>query len=131
MIVADASALIATLFEEPEGDIMLERFLQADLVVMAAPSLFETKMVAMGRTSAAILPKLERLLDAASIEVRPWEEAHVALAFEAFRRFGKGSGHRAQLNFGDCMAYALAKALDVPLLFKGNDFALTDIQSAL
>lgn len=71
------------------------------------------------------------LIDTLRIEISAWTRQHADIAAEAFLRFGRGRGHAAKLNFGDCMAYALAKSLDAPLLFKGDDFALTDIRSAL
>ena len=73
---------------------------------------------------------LDELANALGLTVASFDASHVEEARDAFRRFGKGR-HRAGLNFGDCCAYALAKTLDVPLLFKGNDFALTDIKPAL
>ena len=71
-----------------------------------------------------------RIVASFGLSVSAFDADHVEAARHAFRRYGKGS-HRAALNFGDCCAYALAKTLDLPLLFKGNDFALTDIKRAL
>jgi ribonuclease VapC len=73
---------------------------------------------------------LHALIERAGIQIEPVTEAHSGIAHEAFVKYGKGNGHPAQLNFGDLFSYALAKARDVPLLFKGNDFAATDILQA-
>lgn len=87
-------------------------------------------MIAEGRNGERGCRDLDELIEALGIRVVEFGERHIEAAREAFRRFGKGR-HRAALNFGDCCAYGLAKTLDVPLLFKGNDFALTDIRSAV
>ena len=87
-------------------------------------------MVATGRFGGEGRPLVEDLLQNAKIEVVDWTDAMVSLAIDAFLKFGKGQ-HKAKLNFGDCMAYALAKSLNAPLLYKGADFAQTDIRSAL
>ena len=71
------------------------------------------------------------LLESWRPEVRGFDLEQASLAFAAYRRFGKGSGHKARLNLGDCAAYALARSLDLPLLFKGDDFTHTDVRSAL
>jgi len=109
---------------------MMEALESDPVRVIAAPTLFESKMVAQGRSGARAIGDLDEILDIFQIDCRPWEAVHATIAYDAFCRFGKGR-NPANLNFGDCMAYALAKALDAPLLFKGNDFGLTDIQSAL
>jgi ribonuclease VapC len=74
---------------------------------------------------------LDELVRTAEIHLAAVDEAQARVAREAYRDFGKGSGHKAQLNFGDCFAYALAKTLNEPLLFKGTDFSQTDVRSAL
>ena len=66
-----------------------------------------------------------------NVVVEPFDDDQAGIAFAAYRSYGKGSGHKAQLNLGDCAAYALATSLDLPLLFKGNDFTHTDVRSAL
>ena len=87
-------------------------------------------MVMGGRFGWDGIVELQSLIAANSIEVISWTEELADVAADAFLRFGKGR-HSAKLNFGDCMAYALAKSLDAPLLYKGADFARTDIRSAL
>ncbi len=84
------------------------------------------------RTRDAANPdRLDRFIAAAGITIEPVTEAHARLAREAFRAYGRGSGHPARLNFGDCFTYALAKATGEPLLYKGNDFRQTDIHPAV
>lgn len=129
MIVIDTSALIAILNSEPEAGAFAEALIVASRCLIAAPTKFELLMVAIGRRSDAGQQAASRLLAEYRVETIDWTEAHADLAIEAFRKYGKGR-HKAALNFGDCMAYALAKSLDAPLLYKGNDFALTDIRAA-
>lgn len=100
-------------------------------VLIGAPTLFEVRLVMGGRQQQEGIDDADSLLAQSGIETVAWTAELADLATDAFLRFGKGQGHPAQLNFGDCMAYAVAKSLDVPLLFKGDDFAKTDIRSAL
>lgn len=93
-------------------------------------SRLETSLVILGRKGEAGFDALGRFIDASGIETVPVTADQVVIGCDAFRRFGKGR-HPAGLNFGDVFAYALAKTTGQPLLFKGNDFALTDIQVAL
>lgn len=88
-------------------------------------------MVVDGRRNARVSALLEQLLEQVGLIVEPVTEAQVRVARTAFARYGKGSGHPARLNYGDCFAYALARQLNEPLLFVGNDFAQTDIEQAL
>lgn len=131
MIAVDASALIAILYGEADGEALFDRLTREDAACITGPTLLETRMVDHGRSKTTPGAELDRLLKAGNISCVDFTSKHAHLAHVAFLTYGKGSGHRAQLNFGDCMAYALAKALDAPLLFKGNDFSLTDIRSAL
>lgn len=87
-------------------------------------------MVASGQAHAPGRIAAEALLDDLGIETLAWSDDYAGIAADAFLNFGKGQ-HKASLNFGDCMAYAIAKSLDLPLLFKGNDFSQTDIKTAL
>lgn len=96
---------------------------------MSAVALLEATMVVEGRAGAAAGRQLDVFLQEAEIELSPVTPEHVEAARRAWRRFGKGN-HRAALNFGDCLAYALAKTTGEPLLFKGNDFAHTDVEAA-
>ncbi len=129
-MVVDSSALLAICLEEPEHAEFTAIILSTDDARMGAPNFVETLMVIEARRGEAGGRELDRIAGNLGLTIVAFDAGHVAAAREGFRRFGKGR-HRAALNFGDCCAYALAKMLDVPLLFKGNDFALTDIKPAL
>lgn len=124
-MIIDTSALMAVLRNEPEAR-RFEELLANEENRISAATLLEAQLVAAQRRLSA---ELAELLDLAAAEVVPFDEVQVALALEGFHRFGKGR-HPAALNFGDCFAYALAKALNEPLLFKGDDFSKTDIEPA-
>lgn len=130
MIVVDTSAIMAILNGEPEAAAITDLLSLADDLIMAAPTKFELLMVAVGRKEEPGRDMAEALLAQFNMVVAPWTDEHARLAADAFLRFGKGR-HKAALNFGDCMSYALAKSVDAPLLFKGNDFAETDVKAAL
>jgi len=87
--------------------------------------------VILARLGPQALEKLDRLLDDLAIEVVSFTHGQAALAITAYRQYGKGGGHAAALNYGDCFSYALAKLRDEPLLFKGNDFSRTDLRVAV
>ncbi|MBX9649128.1 MAG: type II toxin-antitoxin system VapC family toxin [Xanthobacteraceae bacterium] len=93
-------------------------------------AVFETKVVLLARLGAEAVGLFDELLQQAGIVVVPFDDEMAKAAFDAFRRFGKGQGHPAQLNIVDCAVYALAKAHSQPLLFKGDDFAKTDVIAA-
>lgn len=130
MIVVDSSALIAIYFNEPEKASFALAVVSVDAPCIGAPNFLEASMVAETRHGEAGCRELDRIAANLGLEIVPFDASHIQGARDAFRRFGKGR-HRANLNFGDCCAYALAKLRDVPLLFKGNDFALTDLKRAL
>lgn len=130
MIVVDSSALIAILLNEPERAEFTDTILTTDNPQIGAPNFFEASMVAETRRGSTGCRDLDRLSASLGLNVVAFDATHIEGARDAYRRYGKGR-HRAALNFGDCCAYALAKALDLPLLFKGNDFALTDLKRAL
>ena len=125
-MVLDTSALLAILMNEPEagGFAVAIEFDPRRLV--SAGSLLETAIVAESRWGDDGGRELDLLTAKAGIEVAPVDAEQVEIAREAFRRFGKGR-HPAGLNFGDCFAYALSRASGEPLLFKGGDFAQTDV----
>ncbi len=125
-MIVDTSALIAVLRREPEADRFLDRLLATSEVRISAGTLLEIRIVAERDGGSA---ELEELLATLGIEVVPVDARQVDLAFDGFRRFGKGR-HPAALNFGDLFAYALARAMDEPLLFKGDDFNRTDVKAA-
>ncbi len=98
---------------------------------IAAPNWVETAVVVRSQAGELGAGVLLHIMRRGAIAVVPFDAHHAFLAIAAYRTFGKGSGHPARLNLGDCFSYALAKAVGEPLLYKGRDFALTDVASAL
>lgn len=129
-MVIVTSALAAVLFQEDDAAIFEEVLATGGRCLISAVTRVEVTCVVEGRKGEEGRAALEALLDAVSAETVSVDGAQVNLAIAGFRAYGKGR-HPAGLNIGDCFSYALAKALDEPLLFKGNDFGLTDIRSAL
>jgi ribonuclease VapC len=130
VIVIDTSALVAVLRREPEADAFLRIIADADRCLVSAVTCTEASLVLAGRTgNQTCWQGLDALLVRAGMEVVPHDADLAEIARNAFLRFGKGR-HRAALNFGDCATYALAKARDLPLLFKGDDFTATDLVAA-
>jgi ribonuclease VapC len=127
-VIIDTSALIAILFEEPETETFARLMLEVDVCRLSIVNYMELFMVLEGQAKPEAARQAEALLRAAAVTLEPVTLQQGALARQAFYDFGRGR-HRARLNFGDCFAYALAKAMDEPLLYKGNDFAKTDIQA--
>ena len=117
------------MFGEPDADRYDEAIARAVNCRMSAGNLLETAIVLASRRGSSAEQELDAYLDVAAIEIVPVSVAHVQAARRAWRRFGKGH-HPAGLNFGDCFAYALAESAGEPLLFKGRDFALTDVAAA-
>jgi ribonuclease VapC len=129
LIVVDVSALVAIAADEPERLAFLQAIDQSDRAVMGEVNYLEAGMVLISRGYFATSSGLDAWL--AELAVERWQEGGYSdLALSAFLAFGKGR-HPARLNLGDCFAYALAKTLDAPLLYKGDDFAMTDVRSAL
>ncbi len=129
-MILDSSAVIAILQSEAERQAFLQAIIRDERRIMAAPTLLETSMVLASRILGDALPGLDEFLERTKIAVIPFTAAHAAVARDAFLRYGKGR-HPAGLNFGDCIAYATAKIEREPLLFKGNDFRLTDVDAVL
>jgi len=130
VIVVDTSAVLAILFKESEAGAFRAAIEAAEGTMVSAATRVETAMVIEGRHGDVGRVLLEAFWRAAEIETAPVTQAQAVIAIEAFRRFGRGR-HRAALNLGDCFAYALAKSIPRPLLYKGQHFAQTDIASAL
>jgi ribonuclease VapC len=130
-VIIDSSALLAIVREEPEVRQFVSLIYDAPVCRVSAGTLLETMIVADARSDAVGRRRLDEFLAAAKIMVEPVTEEQARIGREAYRDFGKGSGHPAQLNFGDCFAYALAKQAGEPLLFKGRDFSFTDVRSAI
>lgn len=130
MIAVDMSVLVAIVLGEPERDQFLAILSRADRIALSTASLVEARLVLHRRSGPEMVIKLEELHLEYEIEIISVDREQVDIAHTAFTRFGKGTGHPAQLNYGDLFAYALAKSRDIPLLFKGADFVATDIVPA-
>jgi ribonuclease VapC len=125
-VTLDTSALLAIMLGEPEIDEFSKLIAQSSRRLMSTVSVLETSIVLEGRMGEDAAYRIDVFLGRGAIEVVPFDQNQLALARSAFRRFGKGR-HAAALNFGDCAAYALAQWSGEPLLFKGSDFAATDV----
>jgi len=125
-MVIDTSALLAIFLAEPERQQFLQQITQAEKRLISAVNAFETGIVLEARRGEAAGREFDLFLGRANLEVVPVDAEQVEIARVAWRRYGKGR-HPAALNFGDCLAYALAKTSGEPLLAKGLDFARTDI----
>lgn len=134
-MIIDTSALVAIIRSEPDGGIYLDTLRRAVLagtpIRISTANLFELYLVIDKDRDEALSLAADAVISSLSLDVVPVSIDHVLEARAAHRRYGRGSGARAKLNFGDCFAYALAKQAGEPLLFKGADFALTDIEAAL
>ncbi len=130
-MVIDSSALIALLFGEPETADFVAAIATAPSRLVSAPTYVETAIVIVTRPGPSAQEKLDRLLADLVIEIVPFTRDQAVLASAGYRQYGKGSGHAAGLNFGDCFTYALAKLLNEPVLFKDNDFSCTDLRIAI
>jgi ribonuclease VapC len=130
-VILDTSALIAILRDEPEAAAFAEAIDGASIRRISAATWLETAIVIDANGDPVLSRRFDDLVRQAALRIEPVTEAQARIARDAYRDFGKGTGHRARLNLGDCFAYALAKAADEPLLFKGRDFAATDVRSAL
>ncbi len=126
-MIIDSSVLIAILKEEPESEGFLASMARADSLEMSAATYLETGIVADRNKDALLSGRVDEIIDIFAITIAPVTEAHAKRARAAYRQYGKGSGHRAGLNFGDCFSYALAMEHPEPLLFKGLDFGATDV----
>jgi ribonuclease VapC len=130
-MIIDSSALGAIVFAEPDAETFAKAIEAATMRRLSAATFLEIAIVADNRPRMAAGRRLDDVIRQASIVIEPVTERHARIAREAYRAYGRGSGHPAGLNFGDCFSYALARELAEPLLFKGTDFAKTDIRSAL
>ena len=130
-MIVDTSALIAILRAEPEAAACAEAIEAAAQRRISAANFVETAIVIDGSRDPIASRRLDDLLTEAQLVIEPVTEAQARIARDAYRDFGRGSGHPARLNFGDCFAYALARATSEPLLFKGADFSHTDVAPAL
>lgn len=130
-MIVDSSALIAIIRGEPDAPVYAEALATAVEPRMSAATYVEAAIVADGGKDPVAMRVYDNLIAYNHIVMEPFTAEHARVAREAHRDFGKGSGHPARLNFGDCMTYALVKATGLPLLYKGDDFGQTDVVSAL
>jgi ribonuclease VapC len=129
-LIIDTSALIAILRDEDDASDMALAIERAQLRRISAASYLETAVVIDASRDPIASRRFDELVDIAELHVEAVTHDQARIARDAYRDFGKGSGHKASLNFGDCFAYALAKSTGEALLFKGNDFGHTDITPA-
>jgi ribonuclease VapC len=130
-VIIDTSALVAILRAEPDAGDMAHAIERAQHRRISATNWMETAVVIDGSRDPVASRRFDELVQIAELQVEPVTHDQARIARDAYRDFGKGSGHKAGLNFGDCFAYALAKSTGETLLFKGNDFGHTDITPAL
>lgn len=130
MIAVDSSVLVAILRLEDDADSLIETIRLADGPRLSAANLAETLVVLNRRTGEDNRPEVEAFVRDSGMIIEPVTAGQAWLAGETYLRYGR-SRHKAALNYGDCFAYALARSLDLPLLFKGDDFRHTDIRPVL
>jgi ribonuclease VapC len=130
-VIVDSSAIIAILKEEDDAAVYAQAIAGADARRLSAASYLECGIVLDSQRDPIISRGLDELIQEAEFVIEPVTDRQARLGRQAYADFGKGSGHPAGLNFGDCLSYALALDLREPLLWKGNDFGHTGIQAAL
>ena len=128
-MIVDSSAVLAILFDEPDAKRHAAAIMAAYPCRMSVANVLEAAIALERRGGESAAQELDTFLERAEIELVPVTVEHLEAARRAWRRLGKGN-HRAALNFGDCFAYALARTTGEPLLFKGHDFAQTDVDAA-
>ena len=129
-MIVDSSAIVAIWDEEPSKRALSQVLLDAGGAKMSAATYVEMGVVIDNRSRPERSRSLDSMLRAFGIEVVPFTPSQAVIARAAYRDFGKGSGHPAHLNMGDCFSYALASEMDEPLLFVGDDFTHTDVRAA-
>lgn len=130
-MIVDSSAVLAILSDESDGGQLAEALGSVESPTMSAGTFLECSIVIDGCRDPLFSREFDEFMNRFEIEVVPVDVDQARVAREAYRDYGRGSGHPAKLNFGDCFAYALASVTDEPLLYKGDDFVHTDIRSAL
>jgi ribonuclease VapC len=129
-MVIDSSAVIAILFDEPEAEALLSQIAVAEVCRLSSASLVEIGIVLRRDAAGQRRAAFDEMLSLFAIKIESVTEAQAYLALDAYDRFGKGTGHPAGPNYGDCFSYALARQTGEPLLFKGADFTHTDLEAA-
>ncbi len=130
-MIVDSSAVIGILNGESDAEALSNALVSARSRSISAATLVELYAVVDGKRDPVRSARLDELLQRSDVKIVDVTAEHASIARRAFRDFGKGSGHPARLNFGDCFSYALAKTTGEPLLFKGDDFGHTDLTSAV
>jgi len=130
-MIVDTSALIAILKNEPEAEAFAKALEAAKVVRISAASYLEAHIIVEGYKNPVLTARLEEILDNPGVEIEPVNVEQAKIAWQAYRDYGKRSGHPANLNFGDCFSYALARVKREPILFKGTDFRHTDLRPAI
>lgn len=130
-MVIDSSAVVAILFQEPDARMFAAAIEAEPAPLISAASVVEVGAILLSRKTKGARKDLADFLRESGVQVEAVDRNQAELALDAFERYGKGGGHPAQLNFGDCFSYALAKATGKRLLFKGADFPQTDVLPAL
>lgn len=130
-MIVDSSALVEIIRHQPAAEACARAIESAPMCRISAATYVEAAIVADRCRDPVIRHQFDELLRLTPVRIEPVTEAQARMARDAYRDFGKGGGHPARLNFGDCFSYALAKALNEPLLFVGNDFLHTDVRCVL
>jgi ribonuclease VapC len=130
-MIVDTSALVAILKFEAERLHFAEILDRADSLRISAATYLELSIVMDSRRSPALSREVDEIIERFSIQIEPVTAEQARIARQAYRDYGRGSGHRANLNFGDCFSYALARDKREPILFKGDDFIHTDLRPAV
>jgi ribonuclease VapC len=130
-LIVDSSAILAIIRNEPARVSCTDALVAASAVRISAASYLEAAVVVDGLQDPLASREFDALIQRFLFRIEPVTERQARIARDAYRDFGRGSGHRARLNFGDCFAYALAKDMDEPLLFIGDDFRHTDVRQVL
>ena len=129
-MIVDSSALVAILLNEEDGDKLSLALDGPEIVRLSAASYLETSIVIDKYRDPALSARLDDAILDAEIVIEPVTPEQAKIARQAYRDYGKGSGHPAHLNFGECFSYALARAKREPILYKGDDFGHTDLRPA-
>jgi len=129
-MIVDSSALVAVIKRELDWAALSDRMKAAGRLRMSAASYLETAIVIDGRRDAVMRAQLDDVIEETGIVIEPVTVEQAKIARQAYRDYGKGSGHPANLNFGDCFSYALAREKREPMLWKGDDFGHTDLRPA-
>jgi len=130
-MIIDTSALIAIIKGEPEADSMAATMQAADVLRISAGTYFEASIVTDVYRNPRLSARFDEILERTKMVIEPVTVEQAKIARQAYRDYGRGSGHRANLNFGDCFTYALAREKREPVLWKGDDFGHTDLRAAL